>query len=310
MIPAAPPRRITARLRGRPRAFAAGVWRTSTSWHSTPVPMVLRSARYHRRLYNPWSGRFTQKMLRYMRTDWIAHQGALADKLAVRQYVVDRIGPGYLTEIHDIADTFDQLDPSRLPERFYLKANHGSGYNLACPDRALLDVAACRDAMAGFLASDYTSTWGETQYRGIERKVYVEEFLDLDAPGAMMLRLFAFDGHVAAILVDTVSGRTEPLAHGVFLPDWTPAPFRLGPDLGGVDVDRPHNLTEVLEIGSALSKGVPFVRVDLYWLDGRIVFSELTLTPSAGHRRVVPATADHELGALFCVPRGRSRGER
>ena len=267
--------------------------------------MMLRSMRYHRRPYNPWSRRFTQKLLRYMRTDWIAQQGDLADKLAVRQFVVDRIGPGHLTDIYDVAESFDGLDLDRLPESFYLKTNHGSGYNLPCPSKAHLDVDTCRDEIGRFLDSDFSSVWGEPQYRRIERKVYAEEFLDLEAPRCMMLRMFAFDGHVAMILVDTFSGRAGPLDNSVFLPDWTPADFRMGRSQGDFGIDRPHNLAEILGIGAALSKGIPFVRVDLYWLDGRILFSELTLTPAAGHRRVMPGTHDRALGDLFALPRTR-----
>jgi hypothetical protein len=283
-------------------------WHRLTSWHRTPIPVMLYSLRYHRRMYNPWSQDFTQKLLRYIRSDWIEQQFAVADKIAVRQLVEDRIGPGYLTELYAVADTFEGIDLSLLPEQFYVKTNHGCGYNVPCPRKSELDVADCRRKVRDFLANDFFIVAGERQYRRIERKVFVEEYLDMTRPRAMMLRLFAFEGDVAFILVDTASDRRSPHACGFYLPDWTRAPFRLGADEPDADVPRPHNLAEVLQIGSTLSKGMPFVRVDLYWLDGRIVFSELTLTPSAGRRRVAPTSYDRELGRKFVLPSSSRHG--
>jgi hypothetical protein len=304
-----PERRLaSAWLRGMLVNLLRRPWHRMTSWHRTPIPVMLNSLRYHRRVYNPRSQDFTQKLLRYIRSDWIERQSAVADKIAVRQLVDERIGPGYLTEIYAVAETFEGLDLDLLPEQFYVKTNHGSGYNVPCPRKSELDVADCRRKVQDFLADDFFVVAGERQYRRIERKVFVEEYLDLTRPRAMMLRLFAFDSEVAFILVDTASGRRSAHACNFYLPDWTPAPFRLGADEPDGDVPRPHNLAEILEIGSKLSTGIPFVRVDLYWLDGRIVFSELTLTPTAGRRRVTPTTYDRELGRKFVLPSSRHGG--
>lgn len=271
-------------------------------WYDTPVPMLLASLRYHRRPYNPWSPRFTRKLLRYTYGDWIATQYQLVDKIAVREYVTDRIGPGFLPDLYAVADRIEKIRFSKLPKRFYLKTNHGCGFNIACPDKAELNIGDAKRRMRGFLARDYSEVTGERQYRRIARKVYAEEFLDMTQPRCMMLRLFCFDGDVAFILVDTASDRTDPLEGSFYLPDWTQAPFRYGTYRPHVDIPRPENLGEVLATASALAKGLPFVRVDLYWLDGRIVFSELTFTPSSGKRQLTPAAYDRQIGRLFELP--------
>lgn len=38
----------------------------------------------------------------------------------------------------------------------------------------------------------------------------------------------------------------------------------------------------MLEIAKVLSKDIPFLRVDLYEINGKIYFGELTFTPCAG----------------------------
>lgn len=272
------------------------------TWHDTPVPMIVASLRYQRRPYNPWSSRFTRKLLRYTYGDWIDAQYRLVDKIAVRKYVEDRVGPGYLPDVYAVADRIEKIRFSKLPERFYLKTNHGCGFNIACPDKAELNIGNAKRRMRAYLARDYFAETGERQYRRIARKVYAEEFLDMTAPRCMMLRLFCFDGDVAFILVDTASDRTDPHESSFYLPDWTAAPFTYGSPRPHIDIPQPDNLSEVLATASALAKGLPFVRVDLYWLDGRVVFSELTFTPSAGKRQLTPASYDRRIGRLFELP--------
>ena len=45
---------------------------------------------------------------------------------------------------------------------------------------------------------------------------------------------------------------------------------------------KPKKLEKMIEIASKISKGFPFVRVDLYDIKGKIYFGEMTFTPAAG----------------------------
>ena len=47
--------------------------------------------------------------------------------------------------------------------------------------------------------------------------------------------------------------------------------------------ERPSNLDEMLEIAGVLGAGFRYVRVDLYHLDGQILFGEMTFTPASGY---------------------------
>ena len=49
------------------------------------------------------------------------------------------------------------------------------------------------------------------------------------------------------------------------------------------DMSKPSRLDDMLEMASKLSKGFPFLRVDLYQVDGKIYFGELTLTSLGGY---------------------------
>ena len=57
----------------------------------------------------------------------------------------------------------------------------------------------------------------------------------------------------------------------------------------------------MIEIATILSTGFPHVRVDLYNLDGKIFFGEMTFTNSSGFEPIEPKSADYMLGELWTV---------
>ena len=61
----------------------------------------------------------------------------------------------------------------------------------------------------------------------------------------------------------------------------------------------PKKINLMINLAEKLSKGVDFLRVDLYYLSDKIVFGELTITPEAGHGKFSPDSFDLELGKEF-----------
>ena len=64
-------------------------------------------------------------------------------------------------------------------------------------------------------------------------------------------------------------------------------------------VTAPRNFGEMIEAAKKLSEGTDFVRVDLYNIDGRIIFGELTNYPNAGLDVFEPAAWDLEFGRCW-----------
>ena len=52
-----------------------------------------------------------------------------ADKYEVREFVSERIGSKYLNELYGVYESVDEIDISKLPQKFVLKGTHGSGFN-------------------------------------------------------------------------------------------------------------------------------------------------------------------------------------
>lgn len=62
---------------------------------------------------------------------------------------------------------------------------------------------------------------------------------------------------------------------------------------------KPSKFDEMLEISRKLSSGTPFLRVDLYEINGRVYFGELTFYPCAGMMPFDPPEADLLVGNML-----------
>ena len=67
-------------------------------------------------------------------------------------------------------------------------------------------------------------------------------------------------------------------------------------------LDKPQNFEKMVEIAELLSKDIPFVRVDLYNINGKIYFGELTLTPNEGMGPFNPDNWDTIIGSYLTLP--------
>ena len=78
---------------------------------------------------------------------------------------------------------------------------------------------------------------------------------------------------------------------------WEPLPIRYGKL--GVHAEKPECLDQMVSIAETLGQGFGFVRVDLYEVEGRIYFGEMTFTPAAGYMKFEPLEIDAQLGAMW-----------
>ena len=70
---------------------------------------------------------------------------------------------------------------------------------------------------------------------------------------------------------------------------------------GLTPVARPGNLVEMNDICRKLAKDIPFVRVDLYVIDDKKYFGELTFYPASGLGVFTPEEWNNRLGDLLTL---------
>jgi hypothetical protein len=58
----------------------------------------------------------------------------------------------------------------------------------------------------------------------------------------------------------------------------------------------------MIAIAKKLSTGIPFVRIDLYEVNGNVYFGEYTFYPAAGYALTEPRDWDYKLGSYLTLP--------
>lgn len=227
-----------------------------------------------------------------------------ADKYRVRDYV-KAMGCGeILNELYGVYERPEDIPWDKLPQRFVLKCNHGCGYNILCRDRSSFDRAAATRMLKRWMREDYWRVRAELNYKGIQKRIICEAYLAHDDDSALEdYKLYCFHGKPYCIM--TCIGREkQDVRFYFFNRDWEL--LRINPDSKAAAVDfslpRPPMLEQMFRYAEILSAPFSFVRVDLYAIEKRVVFGELTFTPSSAldtHR--LPET-DLLFGSLLNLP--------
>ncbi len=246
-------------------------------------------------LYQP-SG-FNEKILVKILTDRRPFLTSFSDKLRVREYV-QRVAPGLaLPELYWSSDRAVSLHLESLPDSFVLKPNHGSGWLRVVAEKRTVQREDLVRLARTWLASDFTIVGREWAYHDIRRAVYAEELLrGKDGGSPPDYKLFVFGGNVRLIQVD----RDRFTRHTQVLYDeqWNAIEGTIRATQGA-PLPAPASLSAMIAAAEVLSLGVDFLRVDLYDIDGKQYFGELTHYPNKGLNRFEPTSLDKLLGSYL-----------
>lgn len=232
-------------------------------------------------------------------------QISMVDKIEAKKYVANIIGEEYIIPTIGQWDKFEDIDFNKLPNQFVLKCTHDSGGVVVCKDKSTLNKAYARKVINFGLGKNHY--WGsrEWPYKMIKPRIIAEELISdwPDKEGLSDYKFFCFDGYVQSVMLclDRHLGDTK---FYFFDKDWNLLRLNkrglAAPE--GFTLPKPKNIDKMFEIASLLSKGHPFIRVDLYNSGGKIYFGELTLYPDSGFDpNLLPGT-DKTLGKLISLP--------
>ena len=229
----------------------------------------------------------------------------LSDKFAVRAYVEERVGKHLLVPVLGIYERVEQIDFDGLPDRFVMKATHGSGWNLLVRDKSELDWDDACSTMRRWLRRDYYAGKREWRYRDVPSRIIVEEMLQDEQaqipPDYKLHCLRGRDQHT--VFVDVVANRFGNYRRSLYDLEWRRLPVAYSWGTADQDFPRPAQLDEMVEVSKRLSRDFAYVRVDLYCVAGRIYFGELTFTPAACAGTFEPPEWDRTWGDLIDLER-------
>lgn len=232
-------------------------------------------------------------------------QSIVSDKLLVREYVKDKIGEKYLIPLIGSWKKYDDIDFSMLPEKFVLKCNHDSGGLVVCNDKEKLNHIEAKRKIEKSLSSNFFYIGREYQYRNIKPMILCEKFISDNGNVPMDYKIYCFNGVPDVILVckDRFSKNTHRASYYFFDQEWQFQPLNKGDEnIKNVDINKPKNLDEMIDIAKKLSKDFVFARIDLYNIDGKIYFGEITLSPNSGFDPDIKYETDLIFGQKLEIP--------
>jgi len=257
--------------------------------------------RHHLNLNHPV--RYTEK-LQYLRLFVYPHDKLVAqcaDRAGVRQYLEERDLGRYLIPSYGVFDTFEAIDLDRLPNSFVLKCTHACALNAIVKDKDAMDVPYWTKRFRQWLKTDYGLMTIERHYSRITPRIIVEKYLGNIQSLPIEYKIHVYNGKARNLYV--VTGRGHDIRYTNFYIDWTPFD---GSQFNGwrkadEPIERPANFDEMIALAERLGAPFPFVRVDLYNIDGKIFFSEMTFTPAKGTLILDDDRTDFEIGSWLDI---------
>ena len=205
------------------------------------------------------------------------------DKYAVREYVTNKGLGDILVPIYGGGYTrFEDINLTELPDSFAIKATHGCKMNYLVPEKEKLDKNKCVAEMSKWLKTTYGTYSMEPHYLEIPHRIYAEEYL-ADADKLIDYKFHCMNGVPQFVLVcgdRVVTEMGNSISRHIFDMNWKPLVGLT--DETSDKIERPEHLEQMIDIAKKLSADFKFVRVDLYDINGKVYFGELTFSPTNG----------------------------
>ena len=246
----------------------------------------------------------SEKLMWLTRYDQDPLKTRCADKYLVRDYVKQKGFEDILIPLIGVWDHAADIDFASLPDKFVLKCNHASGWNIICTDKSELDIEDARAKLDRWLGMRFGADLQEIHYLKIQPRIVGEEFMPMLGDDVIDYKFHCSKGKVHSCFVAYDRDPVDPhqVCYDHYDIDWNRTDdikeeFHKNRRM----LPKPLNYEQMLEIASKLSDKFNYVRVDLYNCDGRIFFGELTFTPYSGIQTFYRQSMLDELGRFVSL---------
>lgn len=230
---------------------------------------------------------------------------AMVDKFLVKEIVAKKIGMKHIIPTLGVWSKFDDIDFEQLPEQFVIKCTHDSGGVIIVKDKNSMNYESTKSIIEQSLKLNYYDIGREWPYKNVIPKIIIEPYLLDEKSGELPdYKFMCFNGKVECIFVCTERGSEDGVRITIFDRSWNKLSYeRFGHPSSDNQIEKPNNWDEMIGMAETLSKELPFVRVDLYEVNGEVYFGEYTFFPAGGLERFQPESADYELGKKLNLTR-------
>ena len=202
-------------------------------------------------------------------------KGNCSDKILLHEYSKTKLGKDICNKILKIYNNVEEINISELPNKFVLKTNHGSGFNIIVNNKTNLNLKESKKLLSEWMNLDFGERSREFHYSFIKKKIFVEEYIGKNLKNYKFL---CYNGHPKFVYLSLEEGNHK--YRNFYDMNWNFLNFSC--------LSKPHpiyNFTKpkffqlMKKYASILSSDFKFVRVDLYELENEVRLGELTFTP-------------------------------
>jgi hypothetical protein len=228
----------------------------------------------------------------------------MVDKYAVKRYVEEKIGAQYVVPLYGVWEKAEDIDWDKLPEKFVLKTNHNSCYNLVCRDKSTIDKPTASKEMNHSLAKNLYYNLGEWPYKNVPPRIIAEKLLeskerDNNQP-LIDYKFWCFNGK-PTFMYFSIKG--DDCYENFYDMEFNFVGINHGWPRHEPEFEKPVSWEKMKKLATILSKDIPFVRVDFYEIDGHPYFGELTFFDWAGLLPFDSYETDLKLGEYIQLPK-------
>ena len=213
----------------------------------------------------------------------------LADKYLVREYIELNVPELNLIPLLGKYENANDIDFDKLPNQFVLKCNHTSGRGLfVVKDKSRLSKKEIKHIKKGLnkaLKYNFYYETRELPYKSMKPLILCEEYMTDNEKVDYITdyKFYCFDGYVDCVMVCLERETGHPKFY-FFDKKWELKRINIAGKNAPANfsVPKPSQMDKMFEIAEKLSKGFPYLRMDLYQINDKIYFGEYTFYPKGG----------------------------
>lgn len=205
----------------------------------------------------------------------------LADKYQVKQIVADKIGQEYVVPNYGVWKRFEDIDFNSLPNQFVLKATGDSSGVNVCRDKSTFDKKTAKKRLNHSLHTNYYYRTREWPYKNIKPQIIADMLLDEHTGHELRdYKFWCFNGEPKVMYF---TNKGTYITENFYDMDFNPVMDidhgfpRVQPEF-----EKPDCFEEMKRLATVLSQSIPFVRVDFFYVGGKVYFGEFTFYDWAG----------------------------
>lgn len=226
----------------------------------------------------------------------------VVDKINAKEYVSSKGLNDIVIKTIGTYDKLSDINFELLPNKFVIKNTSDSGGVFICKNKTKINIKSVEKKLSCFNKEMINGVhWALENAYSSNNRIIVEELLDtLDGHSPADYKFFCFNGEPKFLFVAT--NRDTNVCFDFYDTDFKWINVKNGHPNSNKEIIKPKNFEKMLDICRILSKDFPQVRVDLYNINGKIYFGELTFYHFAGLTPFKPDKYDLEFGNYFDLP--------